>query len=418
MDTNKKYIETLARGAKTACTELALKSANEKNKALEEIAVALERAKRSILAANAQDAQDGEKAGLSAALIDRLTLTEKRFSAMVEGVRQVIKLPDPAGRVLSEITRPNGLKIRKISVPIGVIAIIYESRPNVTIDSAALCLKAGNAVILKGGSESLKTNKAAAAALKEGLRAAGFPEEAVQLIDVKDREAVRHMLTLDHLIDLVIPRGGEGLVRTVAETSTIPVIKHYKGVCHVYVDKAADLRMADEIVFNAKVQRPGVCNAMECLIVHRDIAKTFLSSCGKRLTAAGVELIGTDEVNAIIPCSPATEESWTTEYLDLKLNVKIAGSAGEAVEHINKYGSHHSDSIVTDDAAAAHEFLSRVDSAAVFHNASTRFTDGGEFGMGAEIGISTDRIHARGPMGLEELTTYKYVIHGSGQIRT
>lgn len=337
---------------------------------------------------------------------------------MADGLRQVASLPDPVGEVVKMWKRPNGLMIGKMRVPIGVVGVIYESRPNVTADTAGLCIKSGNAVLLRGGSEAINSNRVIVDILKEACEEAGVPTDAVSFIDTTDRAAVEVMLKLDQYIDLIVPRGGEGLIRFVAENSRIPVVYHYKGVCHTYVDKYADLTMAEEICFNAKVQRPGVCNAMETMLVHKDVAEEFLPRICERLKEAGVEIRGCPETRKIVPWTKeATEEDWYAEYLDLILAVKVVDSFEEAVEHINKYGSHHSDAIVTKDYERGMRFLREVDSAAVYVNASTRFTDGYEFGLGAEMGISTQKLHVRGPMGLEDLTCCKYVILGCGQIR-
>ncbi|MEK7766883.1 MAG: glutamate-5-semialdehyde dehydrogenase, partial [bacterium] len=335
-------------------------------------------------------------------------LTEKRMAAMAQGLREVAGLPDPIGEVIETSTRPNGLRIEKVRVPLGVVAMIYESRPNVTVDAAGLCLKAGNVVVLRGGSEAVRSNLARAACIRPALAEAGLPEDAVQVIETTDRAAVTELVRLDRLVDVVIPRGGEAMIRSIIEQATVPVISHGKGVCHVYVDAAADLDMAEEIAFNAKVQRPGVCNAMETLLVHEAVAERFLPRIAERYRAAGVELRGDDATRRLAPGTrPATEEDWSTEYLDLILSIRVVKDLPEAMSHISTYGSDHSDAIVTRDEAAARRFMDEVDSACVFWNASTRFTDGGEFGMGAEIGISTQRLHARGPMGLRELTTIK-----------
>jgi glutamate-5-semialdehyde dehydrogenase len=360
--------------------------------------------------------------GLSAAMQDRLRLDEKRIASMAKGLREVAALPDPVGRTLDERVRPNGLRLKKVSTPIGVVVIIYESRPNVTADAASLCFKSGNATILRGGKEALHSNQAIAAimiaAAKQTLPS--FPEHAIQVVPTTDRKAIKELLSLTQYVDLCMPRGGEGLIRAVAECSKVPVIKHYKGVCHVYVDEMADLRMAEEIVLNAKVQRPAVCNAMETLLVHGAVAPAFLRQIAVRLQEHRVELRGDDETLSILPgagAKKAADADYFTEYNDFIMNVRVVGGLPEAIAHINHYGSAHSDSIVTRDETRAHRFLAEVDSAAVYWNASTRFTDGGEFGMGAEIGISTDKIGARGPMGLDELTTYKWLGFGSGQVR-
>jgi len=408
----------VAEAARRAAGLLARASTDQKNAALTAMARSLETARERILAANAADVEGARGAGLSEALIDRLTLTAKRLQEMVASVEAVVQLPDPVGAVIKSWRQPNGLEIRKVRVPLGVIGIIYESRPNVTSECASLCLKSGNAVILRGGAESFGSNQAIGAAIREALRTSGLPEASVSLIPTADRLGVDVMLQLDAYIDVIIPRGGEALIRKIAETSRIPVIKHAKGVCHVFVDEAADLAMAESIVLNAKCQRPATCNAMETLLVHERIAAAFLPGCLARLGTARVELRGCERTRAIVPgLKAAAEEDWSTEYLDLILSVKVVGSLDEAVEHIGRYGSAHSDAIVTQDPAHAQRFVQGVDSAAVYVNASTRFTDGFQFGLGAEIGISTDRLHARGPMALEELTTYKYVVYGSGQLR-
>ena len=414
----------LARHAKTASRELARWSAADKNTALLAMADAVEARRALLLEANAKDWDAGARDGLSAAMLDRLKLDEKRIAAMARGMREVAALPDPVGRVLDERTRPNGLQLRKVATPIGVIVIIFESRPNVTGDAASLCFKAGNATILRGGKEALRSNQVVAETMVAAARAAcpRFPEHAIQVVPTTDREVIPALLTLTQYVDLCIPRGGEGLIRSVAECSRVPVIKHYKGVCHVYVDESADLGMAEEIVYNAKVQRPGVCNAMETLLVDQAVAASFLPRMARRLAAKQVELRVDEASRAFVPadypqCKPATEADWSAEYLDLILAVRVVDGVEAAIEHINRYGSAHSDAIVTRDQTRAERFLDGVDSATVYWNASTRFTDGGEFGMGAEIGISTDKIGARGPMGLEELTTYKWIGIGTGQVR-
>jgi glutamate-5-semialdehyde dehydrogenase len=356
-------------------------------------------------------------------MMERLTLNPKRVEAMADGVRQVATLEDPVGKVLSEWTRPNGLRISKVRVPIGVIGIIYESRPNVTSDAAVLCTKTGNATILRGGSESIRSNVAIAEALQAGAAETGLPGDSVLLIPRTDREAVKYMAEMDKYIDLIVPRGGHALIEAVVSNARMPVIKHYHGVCITYVDKDADLDMAIEVVVNAKTQRPGVCNALETVLVHRQVADIFFAKAAAQLLEKKVEIRGDETVRGLLAHAEypyireATEQDWTTEYLDYIMAAKVVDSAEEAVEHIEKYGSHHSDCIVTANEATAEEFLNAVDSATVYWNASTRFTDGAEFGFGAEIGISTDKLHARGPMALEELTTYKYLIRGDGQIK-
>lgn len=393
-------------------------STKKKNAILLSMADAINTQRGAIKDANAKDIAQAHGNGLSAAMIDRLTLTDARIDGMIKGIQEVAALPDPVGKKIWKRTRPNGLVIEKKRVPLGVVAIIFESRPNVTADAAVLCLKTSNAVILRGGKEALLSNLAIAAALQQGGASAGLPEHAVQLIDTIDRDAVRELVQMDDRVDVVIPRGGESLIRAVMEHTRVPVLKHYKGVCHVFVDSTADLDKAIAIVENAKCQRPSACNAMETLLVHRDVADVFLPMLAALADRCKVELRGCKATRAVLPsASPATEESWRTEYLDLILSVRVVKDVKAAIAHVNTYGSHHSDAIVTEDPRTAKRFLKEIDSAAVYVNASTRFTDGGEFGMGAEMGISTDKLHARGPMGLEELTTYKYVVTGNGQIR-
>jgi len=417
----------LAQQAKTASRELAKLNTQEKNAVLLAMAEALKKNADALKAANAQDMETGAKMGLSSAMLDRLRLDDNRIVAMANGLRDVSTLNDPVGRVLDERTRPNGLKLRKIATPIGVVVIIYESRPNVTADAASLCFKTGNATILRGGKEALNSNKLIADIMVAAGRATlgdKFPEHAIQVVPTTDREAIPALLSLTEYVDLCMPRGGEGLIRAVAECSKVPVIKHYKGVCHVYVDAEADLAMAESIVINAKTQRPGVCNAAETLLVDKAIASKFLPLVAAKLAEKQVELRADENalqqltaLNYQPQPKPATEQDWSTEYNDYILNVRVVDNVSAAVNHINQYGSGHSDSIVTKSEATAKQFLSEVDSAAVYWNASTRFTDGGEFGMGAEIGISTDKVGARGPMGLDELTTYKWLGLGTGQIR-
>jgi len=414
----KKYALRLAETAKNASREIAWLSSEEKNAALLSMAGLLERSRGEIEEANRKDLAAGEKAGLSAALLDRLRITPERLRAMADGLRDVAALDDPVGQVIDERIRPNGLVITRVRDPIGVIGIIYESRPNVTVDAAGLCLKSGNAVILRGGKEAIHSNLVLAGILRRAMEDTALPVDALQIVSVTDREVVGELLKMDQFIDLIIPRGGKSLIRVVVEGSTIPVIKHYQGICHIYVAASADFEMALDIVENAKTQRPGVCNAVETLLVDKRIMDTFLPKVKARLSGKGVELRGCDVTRAILPgIKAAVEADWKEEYLDLILSVKVADGVAAAVEHINTYGSRHSDAIITGEEKEAEYFVRRVDSAAVYVNASTRFTDGGEFGLGAEIGISTDKLHARGPMGLEELTTYKYVIRGEGQIR-
>lgn len=412
-------MEAIGRRARAAARALALCTADARNAALQAMADALEAGADDILAANAQDLEAAPGFSLSAAAVDRLRLTPERVAAMARGVREVADLPDPLRGVIREWTRPNGMTIAKVRVPIGVVGIIYESRPNVTADAAVLCLKSGNACILRGGKESIHSNLAIARALSAGAVAAGSSPDVIQLVPFTDREGVRLMAQMDRYLDVIVPRGGHALIEAVVEHARMPVIKHYHGVCHVYVDRAADLAMAESIAVNAKCQRPGVCNALETLLVHRDVAEKFLPSVAAALRARGVELRGDARTREVLGeiVKPATEEDWTTEYLELILSIRVVDSLEQAIDHIETYGSHHSDAIVTWDEATARRFLAAVDSAAVFWNVSTRFSDGGEFGFGAEIGISTDKLHARGPMGLEELTTYKYVVTGTGQVR-
>ncbi len=415
----KSYIAEKGKKAKEAGRRLATISATIKDNALLAMADALEREIDRLRAENQKDLEAAGKKSLSPALIDRLTLNEKRIKEMAEGLREVVALPDPVGEITRMWKRPNGMRVGRIRVPIGVIGIIYESRPNVTADSAALCIKSGNSVFLRGGSEAIHSNKVIAEVLMEAGLKAGLPEGAITMVDIVDREAVMEMLRLDRYIDLIIPRGGEELIKTVTANSTIPVIKHDRGLCHTYVDEYADIKMAQEICFNAKVQRPGTCNAMETMLVHRNIAPGFLPGMVVKLREAGVELRGCPRVVSIDPSIRlATEGDWNTEYLDLILNIKIVEDMDEALRHIEAYGSQHSEAIVTNNHQRAMLFLKEVDAAAVFVNASTRLHDGGQFGLGAEIGISTTRIHARGPMGLEELTSTRFIILGNGQLRS
>jgi glutamate-5-semialdehyde dehydrogenase len=412
-------LEQMGRQAAAASRVLAQATNAEKNEALLAIARRIEQETPSILAANEADVKAGAANGLSSAMLDRARLDPKRIQTIARSVREVVQLPDPVGSVIAEWARPNGLKISKRRVPIGVIGIIYESRPNVTTDAASLCLKTGNAVILRGGSEAIRSNTALAEAVSGGCNEAGLPECAVQLVPATDRAAVTLMAQLDRYIHLIIPRGGRMLIDAVTSSARMPVIKHYDGICALYVDAAADFRMAELIVINAKCQRPSACNSIETMIVHESVARQFLPHCAAALWDRGVQIRGDTLTQQILgpKVVPATDQDWRSEYLDLILAVKIVPSLEVAVDHIDANGSHHSDAIVTEDHEAAQKFLNQVDSAAVFWNASPRFNDGGEFGFGAEIGISTGRLHARGPMGLEELTTYKYLVEGSGQVR-
>ena len=408
----------MGRRAVAAAHALATLGPRRKNLILEAMADELQAARESIKAANARDMAAARQSGLSDAMLDRLLLTDKRIDAMIDGVRALVGLQDPIGRRISRWVRPNGLIIQKIRVPIGVIGMIYEARPNVTVDAAALCFKASNAVILRGGRESLECNRVLADALQTGGARKGLPDDVIQLITTTDHDAVRELVQLEGMVDLVIPRGGEGLIRAVMAEARVPVIKHYKGICHVYVDAAADQAMALDIIENAKCSRPGVCNALEKVLVHKSIAAEFLPKLAERLAARRVEIRGDETVCALIPAArPAAPEDWDAEYLDLVLAVAVVPDLPAAITHINRHSSHHSDAIVSADKTAQETFTQLVDSACVYTNASTRFTDGGEFGMGAEIGISTDKLHARGPMALEELSTYKYIINGQGQIR-
>jgi glutamate-5-semialdehyde dehydrogenase len=412
-------IQDMGRKARLASRELVKLTTAQKNTILLAMADEIEARQSQILEANAKDLARATDNGLSKAMIDRLTLDPKRLKAVADAVREVAALPDPVGEVLTNWSRPNGLHIIKKRVPIGVIGIIFESRPNVTTDAASLCFKTGNATLLRGGSEAIDSNVALAAALQAGGERAGLPADSVQLIPFTDRASVEHMARMDQYLDLIIPRGGKGLIEKVVATARMPVIKHYDGVCHVYVAADADQEMAAQIIVNAKTQKPGVCNALETILVHRQIAPSFYPLIGQRLKQASVQIHADAEAQTLLGVDsiPASEQDWSTEWLDLILSAKTVSGLDEAITHINHYGSHHTDSILTADRAAAERFQHEVDSAVVMHNASTRFNDGGEFGFGAEIGISTDKLHARGPMGLAELCSYKYLVDGSGQIR-
>ena len=411
-------IELMGQQARQAAYALANLSAEKKNTILRAMAASLRSEASTIIAANALDLSAAAQKGLSNAMIDRLTLDETRIDAIASGIDQVATLHDPCGEILSEVTRPNGMHIKQVRVPIGVIGIIYESRPNVTSDAAVLCLKSGNATILRGGSEAIHSNRAIAAALQSGGESAGLPAHSIQLIPFTDRESVAVLAGMDRYLDLIIPRGGKGLIETVVSLARMPVIKHYDGICHTYIDVDADPAMAIKVSVNAKAQKPGVCNALETLLVHRDIAATMLPDIARAFREKNVELRGCAESCQIVTdLIPATEEDWSTEYLDYILSVKIVDSMQEAIAHINHYGSHHSDCIITANAATAETFLHSIDSACVFHNVSTRLADGEEFGFGAEIGISTDKLHARGPMALRELTSYQYRITGDGVVK-
>ena len=404
--------------AQSAARVLAVSSAEARNAALTACARALLDHQNEILAQNALDLAAGTDYGLSPAMLDQLALTEARIAGMADGIRAVRDLPDPLNRVLENRVLSSGLLLEKISVPIGVIAVVYEARPNVTADSAALCLKSGNAVILRGGKEAIRSNTAIADALRAAVASAGLPEDAVQLVSDTSRESAAQLMRLNGYVDVLIPRGGKGLIRAVVENASVPVIETGAGTCHVYVDKEADLGMAAEILFNAKASRPSVCNACECVLVHKDVAEQFLPRAAKLLAQKNVEIRGDARVCAVLPCAvPATDEDWGKEYNDYILAAKVVDSIDEAMEHIYRYGTKHRECIVTENDEAAERFLNEVDAAAVYLNASTRFTDGGEFGMGAEIGISTQKLHARGPLGVRELTSMKYKLRGKGQVR-
>jgi len=411
----KEYVAGVARAAKNASVTLRSLSAEKKNQALRAMAEAVDAGRKEIREANAADVQKGTAGGLSAAFLDRLTLTDKRIDGMIQSLKEIAAQEDPVGEVIG-VRRPSGFLLEKVRTPLGVVAMIYESRPNVTVDAAALCLKSGNAVILRGGSEAVKSSSALVRAVRKGMSSAGVDPEAVQYIERTEHEAIDYLVAQAGVVDLVIPRGGESLIRRVAEKATVPVLKHYKGVCHLYVDETADLAMAAEVVTNSKIQRPGTCNALEKVLVHKAVAQRFLPMVRDKMP--GVELRGDDRSRAILPSvGTASEEDWYAEYLDLILTVKIVDGMEEAAAHIEKYGSSHTDGIISRDAATIEKFIGMVDSAVVTVNASTRLNDGGVFGLGAEIGISTDKLHARGPMGLKELTTYKWVLRGNGDLR-
>ena len=419
-DTLFSEIKEIAIRARKASLNLSSTTTAEKNDALQAIARGIESNRKLLKEENEKDLVMAEQNGLSEAMVDRLRLTHERIDSMVKGLRQLIELPDPVGTVLETKDRPNGLKIHKVRVPVGVIGIIYESRPNVTIDCAGLCLKSGNASILRGGKEAMHSNRAMASIITEALQESPLPDDAVQLIPTTEREALNHLLTMDEYVHCIIPRGGEGLIRFVAENSRVPVIKHYKGVCNLFIDASADLNMAQKIAVSSKCGRPGVCNAIENLVVEASIAEEFLPRVAKQLTKQGCELIVDERAGTILndfTTRTATNDDYAEEFLDLRLAIKVVNSLEEAISFVNQYGSGHSESIITSNKKRAESFLNEVDASSVYWNASTRFTDGFEFGLGAEIGISTDRLHARGPMGLEELCTYKYQIIGSGQFK-
>ena len=412
------YIHNVGRQARAAARVIARADTATKNRALKEMAAAIERGRKRLVEANARDLDEAKRQNLDSAAVDRLTLTPKVISAMADGLRQIAALPDPIGEITEPHKRPSGIKVAKMRVPIGVVAIIYESRPNVTADAAGLCVKSGNAAILRGGSEAIHSNQAIAACVHAGLKAAGLPQTVVQVIETTDRAAVGELITMQDFVDVVVPRGGKGLIARLMRESRIPMIKHLHGVCHTYIDDKADLKKAIHIADNAKTQRLGTCNTMETLLVARGIAKEVLPPLCKIYLEKGVELRGDEEARRIVPqMKPATEEDWYTEYLDAILSVRVVADMDEAMEHIATYGSQHTDAIVTRDKARAKRFLREVDSSSVMVNASTRFADGYEYGLGAEVGISTDKLHARGPVGLEGLTSLKWVVYGNGQIR-
>ncbi len=411
-------IVEMSKAARSASIEMARCPSDKKNEVLMRLADNIEKEASYIQTENEKDLLRAREMGLSNAMIDRLTVKDSTIKSMADGLREVVQIPDPVGSMSNTWLRPNGLQISRMRIPLGVIGIIYESRPNVTVDAAGLCLKAGNAVILRGGSEALHSNQALSAIISNALKESGLPEEAVHVVPIRDREAVNVLLQQEEFIDLIIPRGGEGLIRFVVENSKIPVLKHYKGVCHVYVDEGADLAMAEDICFNSKVQRPGVCNAMETMLVHKSVSENFLPAMEKRFVQAGVEIRGCPETCRILPeAANAVEEDWPAEFLDLVLSVKVVEDMKEAIVHIARYGSSHTDAIVTSDYNRARRFVREVDSSVVIVNASTRFNDGGQLGLGAEIGISTSKLHAFGPMSVDELTTTKFVVLGDGQVR-
>lgn len=409
---------SIAEGAKAAQRELARAGGAKRSEALTAISAALRANVETILEANRQDTAAARENGMAESMIDRLTLTPERIESMAKGVDDVAAMPDPVGRVISGTTRPNGLKIEKVSVPLGVIGIIYEARPNVTSDAAALCLKAGNAVILRGGKEAIRSNTAVMELMRGAVREVGLPENVVNLIEDTSRESAGELMRMNGLVDVLIPRGGAGLIKSVVQNSTVPVIETGSGNCHIYIDEFADIDMAADIVFNAKTSRPSVCNACESVLIHKAVAEKAIVAVAGRLSEKDVEIYGDEVVCAALDfAKPATQDDWGREYLDYKISIKTVDSIDEAIAHIAKYSTGHSESIITEDYKNAQKFLNEVDSAAVYVNASTRFTDGGEFGFGAEIGISTQKLHARGPLGLNNLTSEKYIVYGSGQIR-
>ena len=411
-------LERLGINAKEAEKTLMVASSEKKNQALKKIAEVLIENTDKIIEANKVDLENGEKNGMAKSMLDRLKLDKERIEGMAKGVLDVATLPEPVGRILSATERPNGLRIEKVSTPIGVIAVIFEARPNVTSDAAALCLKSGNTVILRGGKEAINSNKTIAKVMRQAVKEAGMPEDVIQLVEDTSRESANELMKMNEYVDVLIPRGGAGLIQAVVKNATVPVIETGVGNCHIYIDKNADLKKAVDIVFNAKTSRPSVCNAAESLLIHKDIAKEALVAIKNKLDEKDVTLVGDSKAREIIPdMEKATDADWATEYLDYKMSVKIVDSVEEAIDHIYKYSTGHSECIVTENAGTAEKFMNQVDSAAVYLNASTRFTDGGEFGFGAEIGISTQKLHARGPIGLPELQSFKYKIYGDGQIR-
>ncbi len=407
----------VGRKARAASRAIAAATTGDKNRALLETAEALNNSRTELVAANAEDLQQGRDNGLDAALLDRLELTSERIDGMIEGLRQVAALPDPCGEITDMSYRPSGIQVGKMRVPLGVIGIIYESRPNVTIDAASLCLKSGNATILRGGSEAFRSNQAIAKCISQGMAAAGLPEAAVQIIETTDRDAVGELITMPEFVDVIVPRGGKGLIERISKDASVPVIKHLDGICHVYIDDKADREKAFDIALNAKTHRYGVCNAMETLLVHQAVAAEVLPRLAQAYAEKGVELRGCERTQAVITAEAASEEDWGTEYLAPVLSIRVVEDMGQAMDHIETYSSRHTESIVTEDYTRARQFLAQVDSSSVMINASTRFADGFEYGLGAEIGISTDKIHARGPVGLEGLTSQKYVVFGDGHIR-
>ncbi|MAF14990.1 MAG: glutamate-5-semialdehyde dehydrogenase [Marinomonas sp.] len=411
------YMNEVGQKARAASRQLTRATTEQKNKALFAMADALEHARPRLKEENAKDLENGKQKGLEPALLDRLELNDARIDGMIEGLKQVATLPDPVGEITDMVYRPSGIQLGKMRVPLGVIGIIYESRPNVTIDAASLCLKSGNATILRGGSEAFYSNQAIAQAVQSGLVSAGLPEDAVQVINTVDREAVGRLISMPEFVDVIVPRGGKGLIERISKDARVPVIKHLDGNCHVYIDDEADLEKAFKIAMNAKTRRYGVCNAMESLLVNASVAKEILPRLADALAEKGVELVGCEQTRAIIDAAPATEEDWYTEYLAPKLSIKLVADMDEAIAHINQYGSHHSDAIVSQNYSKTRAFMTEVDSSSVMVNASTAFADGFEYGLGAEIGISTDKIHARGPVGLIGLTSQKYVVLGDGHTR-